>query len=90
MKDQNAPLPFQVTIEIAINHFEAVNEYMLVDLPGYIHHGKPTSNPKLTITKLDEITQRFIIDEYHQHIHGETNRSAIQGLSLSIQKNITV
>ena len=36
--------------------FQKVNEYMLADPPGYIHHGKQTSNPKLTIPKLDEIT----------------------------------
>jgi putative transposase len=53
--------------------FQTVNEYMLADLPGYIYHGKQTSNPKLTITKLDEITQRFIINQYHHQIHGQTN-----------------
>jgi putative transposase len=58
--------------------FQTVNEYMLADLPGYLHHGKPTSNPKLTITQLDEITQRFIVNEYHQHIHSKTDETPIQ------------
>ena len=58
--------------------FETVNEYLLPDLPGYIHHGKQTSSPKLSITQLDEIIQRFILNEYHRQRHSEINEAPLQ------------
>lgn len=51
---------------------------MLADLPGYLYYGKQVSNPKLTISQLDEIIQRYIVNEYHQQIHSYTNEQPLQ------------
>lgn len=58
--------------------FETVQECLLPDLPGHIHHGKQMSNPKLTITELDEVIQEYIMNDYHRQRHSEINETPLQ------------
>lgn len=58
--------------------FETVQECLLPDVPGYVHHGKQMSNPKLTIRELDEVIQEFIVTDYHQQRHSEIDEAPLQ------------
>jgi putative transposase len=41
-------------------------------LPGYTPPGTPPAKPVLTLAELDERLHRFVVEDYHQRVHGET------------------
>jgi putative transposase len=47
---------------------------LLPTLPGHLVHGKPATPPKLTLARLDEAMQTFIVGNYHLRNHSETKQ----------------
>jgi putative transposase len=52
--------------------FQTVNQLFLCTLPGYAPPGTPPAEPVLTLAELDDRLHRFLVEEYHQRVHGET------------------
>jgi putative transposase len=52
--------------------FETVNQLFLCTLPGYAPPGSPPTVPVLTLADLDARLHRFVVEDYHQRVHGET------------------
>lgn len=52
--------------------FATVNQLFLCTLPGYAPPGFPPVEPGLTLAQLDERLHRFVVEEYHHRVHGET------------------
>jgi putative transposase len=52
--------------------FQTVTQLFLGTLPGYAPPGSPPTEPGLTLAELDERLHRFVVDEYHRRVHGET------------------
>ena len=52
--------------------FGALNECLLIDLPGYSIKGKPASKPKLTLEQLEAAVMDFILNIYHVTKHSST------------------
>ena len=52
--------------------FATVGQLFLCTLPGYAPPGSPPADPVLTLADLDERLHHFLVEEYHQRIHGET------------------
>jgi putative transposase len=57
--------------------FGTLNTELLPELPGYLKHGKPTTEPKLSLAELDRVLGTFLIGTYNARIHREI-RSAPQ------------
>jgi putative transposase len=55
--------------------FATVNQLFLCTLPGYAPDGTPRSAATLTLAELDERLHRFLVEEYHQRVHGETGQA---------------
>jgi putative transposase len=56
--------------------FATVNQLFLCTLPGYAPPGTPPpAEPVLTLAELDDRLHRFLVEDYHQRIHGETGMS---------------
>jgi putative transposase len=55
--------------------FETVNQLLLCQLPGYAPAGTPRPSRMLTLADLDAHMGRFIVEDYHQRIHGETGQA---------------
>ncbi|MFC3562680.1 Mu transposase C-terminal domain-containing protein [Pedobacter jamesrossensis] len=52
--------------------FGALNECLLIDLPGHSVKGKPLSKPKLTLEHLESAVMDFILNNYHVTSHSTT------------------
>lgn len=53
--------------------FGAVNQLCLAALPGYTPPGTaPPPAPTLTLSELEARLRSFLIEDYHQRVHGET------------------
>jgi putative transposase len=52
--------------------FQTVNQLFLGTLPGYAPAGSPPAEPVLTLPELDERLHRFLVEDYHHRMHGET------------------
>jgi putative transposase len=52
--------------------FQTINQLFLAGLPGYTPRGTPKPTPTLTLAELDGRLQSFLLDDYHQRVHGET------------------
>ncbi len=52
--------------------FETVNQLFLCELPGYTPPGTTPATPRVTLPELDERLHRFVVEAYHQRVHGET------------------
>jgi putative transposase len=52
--------------------FATVNQLFLCTLPGYAPAGSPVPEPVLTVPELDTRLGRFLVDDYHRRVHGET------------------
>lgn len=52
--------------------FGALNECLLIDLPGYSFKGKPASKPKLSLEQLEAAVIDFILNNYHVTEHSAT------------------
>ncbi len=52
--------------------FATINQLFLCTLPGYAPAGSPPTEPVLTLAELDERLHRFLVEDYHQRVHGET------------------
>ncbi len=52
--------------------FQTVTQLWLCTLPGYAPPGaSPPPGTGLTLDELDERLHRFVVEEYHQRVHGE-------------------
>jgi len=52
--------------------FQTVNQMFLRTLPGYAPPGSPPAESVLTLGELDERLRRFVVEDYHHRVHGET------------------
>ncbi len=52
--------------------FQTTNQLFLSTLPGYTPPGTLKRPPALTLAELDARLQTFLLDDYHQRVHGET------------------
>lgn len=52
--------------------FQTLNETLLIDLPGFSVKGKPSTKPVLSLSQLNEIMERFIIEKYNVVPHSAT------------------
>lgn len=48
---------------------------LLPELPGHLDHGRPVTEPTLSVTDLDLRLRGFIVEQYHQRPHRETGES---------------
>jgi hypothetical protein len=52
----------------------SVNQLLLCDVPGYAAAGSGARpKPVLTLSELDARFRMWLLDEYHQNVHSETN-----------------
>lgn len=51
--------------------FGTLNTELLPELPGYLKHGKPVTDPKLSLSELDRAIGSFLIGTYNARIHRE-------------------
>lgn len=51
--------------------FGTLNTELLAGLPGYLKHGKLTTDPKLSLSELDRVIGTFLIGTYNARIHRE-------------------
>ena len=52
--------------------YRTITTELLPHLPGFIPHGtggSPITEPRLTLHQLDDVLERFIVDEYNERIH---------------------
>ena len=55
--------------------FQTVSQLFLCTQPGYAPSGPPTHGAALlTLSQLDQRLRAFLIDDYHQRVHSETNQ----------------
>jgi putative transposase len=52
--------------------FQTVTQLCLGTLPGYAPPKAPPVEPVLTLAELDERLHRFVVEDYHHRVHGET------------------
>jgi putative transposase len=52
--------------------FQTVDHRFLCSMPGYAPAGTPISSPSLTLADLTSRFRTFVLDDYHQQLHGET------------------
>jgi putative transposase len=52
--------------------FGTANQLFLCTLPGYAPPGTPPPVTKLTLAELETRLHYFVVEKYHQRIHGET------------------
>src|SRR5699024_7668937 len=55
--------------------YRTITTELLPHLPGFIPHGtggSPITEPRLTLHQLDDVLERFIVDEYNERIHSST------------------
>lgn len=52
--------------------FETLNQLFLCRLPGYAPEGSPPVTPSLTLAAFDAQFREFLLEEYHQRVHGGT------------------
>jgi putative transposase len=55
--------------------FQTVSQLCLCTLPGYAPPGTPPPATILSLDELDAQLHRFVIEDYHQRIHGETGQA---------------
>lgn len=51
--------------------FGTLNTELLPELPGYLKHGKPTTDPKLSLAELDHVLGTFLVGTYNARVHRE-------------------
>jgi putative transposase len=51
--------------------FGTLNTELLPELPGYLKHGKPTTDPKLSLAELDRAVGSFLVGAYNARTHRE-------------------
>ena len=52
--------------------FETLAQLFFCTVPGYAPAGTPRPTPTVTLADLDERLHRFLVEEYHHRMHGET------------------
>ncbi len=52
--------------------FATVNQLFLCTLPGYAPEGTARPPATLTLAELDARLHRFLVEDYHHRVHGET------------------
>ena len=53
--------------------FETLNQMLLCEMPGYCPpKGRMRGEPQLTLAELDARLRTFVLDVYHQRVHGDT------------------
>ena len=55
--------------------YRTITTELLPHLPGFIPHGTggtPSSSPAMTLHQLDDVLERFVVDEYNERTHSET------------------
>lgn len=60
--------------------FGTITTELLPTLPGHIPHGnqgRPVTPPALTLSELDTVIGRYIVDTYHHRIHPETGQAPV-------------
>lgn len=58
--------------------YRTITTELLPHLPGFIPHGTggaPASEPTLTLHQLDDVLERFIVDEYNERTHSATGEA---------------
>lgn len=58
--------------------YRTITTELLPHLPGFIPHGTggaPVSGPTLTLHQLDDVLERFIVDEYNERTHSATGEA---------------
>lgn len=58
--------------------YRTITTELLPHLPGFIPHGTggaPGSEPTLTLHQLDDVLERFIVDEYNERPHSATGEA---------------
>ncbi len=53
--------------------FKSVNQLFLQDLPGYAPAGYTVAKATLTFTEFEQRFRTWLLDDYHQRVHSETN-----------------
>ena len=51
--------------------FGTLNTELLPELPGYLMHGKPATEPRLSLAELDRTLGIFLIGNYNSRTHRE-------------------
>ena len=51
--------------------FGTLNTELLPELPGYLKHGKPATEPKLSLAELDRNIGTFLVGTYNARTHSE-------------------
>jgi putative transposase len=52
--------------------FATLSQLWLCTVPGYAPEGAPRPIPTLTLAELDAGLHRFLVEDYHHRVHGET------------------
>jgi putative transposase len=55
--------------------FRPINQMLLCGLPGYPPAGMPPDHAVLTVSAFEVELQRFLLDQYHRHLHRETGEA---------------
>jgi putative transposase len=61
--------------------FGTITTELLPKLPGYIpphNQGKPVIPPTLSLSELDAMIGRYLIDDYHRRVHTETGEAPVR------------
>ncbi|MHB8598416.1 MAG: transposase [Ktedonobacteraceae bacterium] len=53
--------------------FQSVNQLFLQDLPGYAPAGYTVAKATLTLAAFEQRFRTWLLDDYHQRVHSETN-----------------
>ncbi len=53
--------------------FKTVTQLLLQDLPGYAPKGYKTVEAKLTLPAFEQRFRTWLLEDYHRHVHSETN-----------------
>ena len=51
--------------------FGTLNTELLPELPGHLKHGKPATEPKLSLAELDRAIGTFLVSTYNARVHRE-------------------
>ena len=60
--------------------FGTITTELLPTLPGHIphgNHGRPVTPPALTLSELDTVVGRYIVDTYHHRVHPEIGQTPL-------------
>ena len=58
--------------------FRTLNQLLISELPGYTPNSRPVTPPGLSLSELEERLRRFLVNEYNQRRHRQTNQAPQQ------------